>query len=174
MEYSLEDLAGAFGLTTRTARHYVEKVLPPGHRTGRGRRARYGRETRDCFAFIRKARREGLTLAQITGLLQQLDPPRIERVARGLDELSIVPVAPAEPAELFSSPCMAADFPEAPGDPPAPQAPVERWQLLYADADLQIAHRGQASPEQRRQVRLAAAYLKRLFEHGAKRPAGPG
>jgi len=165
MEYTLEDLADAFGLTTRTTRHYIEKILPPGHRAGRGRRARYGRETRDCFVFIRKARRQGLTLAQITDLLRELDPPHIDRVVRGLEELSIVPVAPNEPAEFFSSPCMAAEFPDPRGDPPAPQAPPDRWQVLYADADLQIAHRGRASPEQRTQVRLAAAYLKRLFEN---------
>jgi DNA-binding transcriptional MerR regulator len=161
--YALGDLADAFGLTERTARHYVEKILPPGHRAGRGRRARYGRDTWNCFAFIHRARRDGLTLAQITHLLAHFDPPDIERVARGFDALSIVAVAADEPAELYSSPCMSADFPDREGETPAARA--DRWQLLYADDHLQIVHCGRASPEQRAQVRLAAAYIKRLLGH---------
>ena len=161
--HTLEDLADAFGLTQRTARHYVEKILPPGHRTGRGRRARYGQETWNCFAFIRRARRDGLTLAQVTDLLKQLDPSRIDRVARGFEALSIVPTASQEPAELYSSPCMAGDFPVDAGDTPAPLSRADRWQVLYADDKLQIAHCGQASPEQRTQIRMAAAYIKRLL-----------
>jgi DNA-binding transcriptional MerR regulator len=162
--YTLGDLADAFGLTERTARHYVEKILPPGHRTGRGRRARYGRDTWNCFAFIHRARRDGLTLAQITALLKHFDPPNIERVARGFESLSIVAVAADEPAELYSSPCMSGDFPDS-GDETSAAARADRWQLLYADDRLQIAHCGRASPEQRTQVRLAAAYIKRLLGH---------
>lgn len=161
--FTLEDLAAAFGLTPRTARHYVEKILPPGHRAGRGRRARYSQQTWDCFAFIRRARRNGLTLAQITDLLKQLDPRRIKRVARGFEALSIVPTAAQESAELYSSPCMAGDFPTGVADAPAPATRADRWQLLYADDRLQITHCGQASPEQRAQVRMAAAYIKRLL-----------
>lgn len=167
MDYSLENLAADFGLTPRTARHYVEKILPPGHRAGRGRRARYDQATWNCFAFIREARRDGLTLTQIADLLRQLDPPRVERVVRGLEQLSIVPVAPAEPVEVYSSPCMAGDFAGTVAGGPEAEAPVERWQVLYADADLQIAHRGQATAEQRTQVRMAASWIKRLFGHGA-------
>jgi len=161
--HTLEDLAVAFGLSRRTARHYVEKILPPGHRTGRGRRARYGQETWNCFAFIRRARQDGLTLAQITDLLKQLDPPRIDRVARGFEALSIVPTPSQEPVELYSSPCMAGDFVANSDDTPAPATRSDRWQVLYADDELQIAHCGQASPEQRTQVRMAAAYIKRLL-----------
>jgi len=163
--YSLEDLADAFGLTPRTARHYVEKVLPPGHRTGRGRRARYGQATWDCFAFIRRARRDGLSLKQIAGLLKELDSTRIDRLARGYETLSIVPVAAEEPVELYSSPCMAGDLADSGGETQAPPARADRWQVLFADKTLQIAHCGRASAEQRAQIRMAAAYIKRVLGH---------
>ena len=161
--YTLEDLASAFGLTPRTARHYIANVLPPRHKTGRGRRARYGQDTWNCFAFIRKARRDRLTMAQISNLLGTLGQSQIDQVARGLEDLSIVPTAP-EPREVYSSPCMAGDLPEAGGETPEP---AHRWQLLYVDDELQIAHRGQASPRQREQVRMAAAYIKRILATAA-------
>lgn len=164
--YSLEDLAEAFGLTPRTARHYIGSVLPPRHRTGRGRRARYGRDAWNCFAFIRRARQEKLTMTQIATLLASLGQARIDRVAQGLEDLSIVPTPAEEPRECFSSPCMAGEFPELGGtSAPAPQMP--RWQVLYADDELQITRKGQASPEQRAQVRMAAAWIKRIFDRGA-------
>jgi len=163
--YSLEDLADAFGLTPRTTRHYVEKILPPGHRAGRGRRARYGRDTWNCFALIRRARRDGLSLAQIAGLLKELDSTRIDRLARGYETLSIVPVVAEEAVELYSAPCMAGDLAESGNGTPEAAAPADRWQVLFADNTLQIAHRGRASAEQRAQVRMAAAYIKRLLGH---------
>jgi DNA-binding transcriptional MerR regulator len=104
--YTLEELASAFNLTPRTARHYIANVLPPRHKTGRGRRARYGQDTWNCFAFIRKARRDRLTMRQISNLLGTLGPSQVEQVVQGLEELSIVPTAP-EPREVYSSPCMA-------------------------------------------------------------------
>ena len=158
--YTLEDLASAFYLTSRTARHYVENVLPPQHKTGRGRRAHYGQNTWNCFAFIRRAREEKLTMAQISNLLRTLGQAQIDRVVRGLEDLAIVPTAPELP-EVYSSPCMAGDFPETPA------APVPRWQLLYLDEDLQITHRGQASRRQREQVRMAAAYIRRILASDA-------
>jgi DNA-binding transcriptional MerR regulator len=163
--YSLDDLAGAFDLTPRTARHYVEKILPPVHRTGRGRRARYDKDTWNCFAFIRRARRDGLTLAQIADLLNQLDPSHIDQVARGFEALSIVPVAADEPVELYSSPCMAGDLTASAGETSVPEARADRWQVLFADNTLQIAHCGRANTEQRAHVRMAAAYIKRLLGH---------
>ena len=163
--YTLEDLADAFGLTPRTARHYVEKILPPGHRTGRGRRARYGQDTWNCFAFIRRARRDGLSLAQIAGLLNELDPARIDRLARGFETLSIVPVAADEPVELYSSPCMAGDMADSGDETSATEVKADRWQVLFADGTLQIAHCGQANTEQRAQIRMAAAYIKRILGH---------
>jgi DNA-binding transcriptional MerR regulator len=161
--YSLEELAESFGLTPRTARHYIESVLPPRHKTGRGRRARYGRDTRNCFAFIRKARQSKLTMAQITALLGQLGQPQIDRVARGLEDLSIVPTAAEETGELYSSPCMAGEFPDETAAAPAPSCDLPRWQILFSDETLQIAHRGAATAGQRQQLRMAAAYIKRIL-----------
>lgn len=109
--YTLEQLAASFGLTTRTARHYLEHLLPPHHRQGRGKRARYGQHTWNCFALIRKAREEKLTSAQISSLLHAFSQQQIDRVAGGLEELAIVPRPAAEPIEVASSPCMADDFP---------------------------------------------------------------
>ena len=160
-QYTLEELADAFNLKARTARHYIQHVLPPNHKTGRGRLALYGEDTRQCFAFIRKARADRLTLAQIGRLLAELSPAQIERVVRGQEELAIVSAEPPEPREYYSSPCMAGDFAE-PADIGQERA-IPHWQVLYADDELQIAHRGKASPEQRAQLRMAAAYIKRLL-----------
>ena len=157
--YTLEELARAFDLTPRTARHYIANVLPPRHKTGRGRRARYGRDTWNCFAFIRKARSDRLTMRQISTLLGTLGQSQVEQVVQGLEELTIVPTA-SEPPEVYSSPCMAGEIPEAAGEDPESKF---RWQLLYTDDELQITHRGQASPRQREQVRMAAAYIKRIL-----------
>lgn len=164
--YTLEGLASAFSLTPRTARHYIANVLPPRHKTGRGRRARYGQDTWNCFAFIRKARRDKLTMAQISNLLGTLGQARIDQVARGLEDLSIVPTA-SEPREVSSSPCMAGDFPDPSGGSRESSAPRPRWQLLYVDDELQVTHKGQASPRQREQVRMAAAHIKRILASDA-------
>ena len=162
--FSLQELADAFDLTPRTARHYVEKILPARHRSGRGKRARYGQDTWSCFAFIRKARQDKLTLAQIAALLDAWEQPAIDRVARGFEELCIVPAGREEPNEPFSSPCMAGEF-SSPAQPGAPRA-LPRWQLLYADDQLQIAYQGQVTDERREQVRMAAAYIKRICAGG--------
>jgi DNA-binding transcriptional MerR regulator len=110
--YTLEQLAREFGLTPRTARHYIEKLLPPHHKQGRGKQARYGQDTRNCFDFIRKTRTQKFTTAQISSLLRALSQEQIDRVAYGVEELAIVPRPGEEPVELASSPCMAGDFPE--------------------------------------------------------------
>jgi DNA-binding transcriptional MerR regulator len=91
--YTLDDLARDFGLTPRTARYYVEKVLPEHHRPGRGRVAEYGQDTWNCFKFIEKAREQDLTLTQIGNVLADLDQAQIDRVAEGGEELTIVPLS---------------------------------------------------------------------------------
>ena len=79
---TLEDLAEAFGLTPRTARHYIEKVLPPHHKQGRGKLARYGQDTWNCFAFIQKVRAQaGVTMAYLTEVLASLEYMHITVVA---------------------------------------------------------------------------------------------
>lgn len=157
-EFGLQDLAQAFGLTERSARHYVGSLLPPRLRPGRGKRARFGRDCWNCFAFIRKATDLKFTHEQIAGMLATFSQRQVDNVARGLDQLAIVPLPAEEPAEAYSSPCMLSEFPG-----PPPGGPLPRWQMLFADDELQIAHRGSAAPAQREQVRLTAALLKRIL-----------
>jgi DNA-binding transcriptional MerR regulator len=88
--YTLEDLARDFDLTPRTARHYIENVLPPHHKTGRGKLARYGRDTWNCFSFIQRVRQDAkLSTAQLSDVLARLDQDQIDRVAEGREELAI-------------------------------------------------------------------------------------
>jgi len=187
--YTLEALAKAFRLTPRTARHYIENVLPPHHKKGRGKLARYGQDTWNCFAFILKARQEKLTTTQISSVLTDLDQAQVDRVAEGLEELTIVPTPLAESRDYLSSPVMAsassrrdsmmsgsgpqnddmsfslerAEEPEA-DHPGADRPSPPRWQLLYSDDELQITHQGDAGREQREQVRLAAKLIKLILK----------
>lgn len=92
--YTLDELAEAFDLTPRTTRHYIENVLPPHHKTGRGKLARYGKDTWNCFAFIQRVRQDAkLSTAQLSDVLSRLDQDQIDRVAEGREELAIY-VAP--------------------------------------------------------------------------------
>ena len=69
--YTLEDLARDFDLTARTARHYIANVLPPHHKKGRGKLARYGQDTWNCFAFIQKVREQaGVTMTYLNEALE--------------------------------------------------------------------------------------------------------
>ena len=88
--YTLEDLARDFDLTPRTTRHYIENVLPSHHKTGRGKLARYGRDTWNCFSFIQRVRQDAkLSAAQLSDVLARLDQDQINRVAEGREELAI-------------------------------------------------------------------------------------
>ena len=92
--YTLEELAEAFDLTPRTTRHYIENVLPSHHKTGRGKLARYGKDTWNCFSFIQRVRQDAkLSTAQLSDVLGRLDQDQIDRVAEGREELAIY-VAP--------------------------------------------------------------------------------
>jgi len=185
--YTLDELAEAFDLTPRTARYYIENVLPEHHKQGRGKQAFYGQDTWNCFAFIQKARAEKLTTAQISGVLADLDQVQIDRVASGQEELTIVPMAPIESrGEYFSdrmaSPsrrmsrmkmseaplhAMSVSFePEPPGvdaDMVSEAQAVSRWQVLYTDDELQITFKGHANARQREQIRLAAKLIKGIL-----------
>jgi DNA-binding transcriptional MerR regulator len=102
--YTLEELAAAFDLTPRTTRHYIENVLPPHHKTGRGKLARYGRDTWNCFAFIQRVRQDAkLSSAQLSDVLARLDQDQIDRVAEGREELAIY-VAPGFDASMKQRP----------------------------------------------------------------------
>lgn len=182
--FTLEELAEAFGLTPRNARYWIENILPPHHKTGRGRVARYGRDTWNCFAFIQKAREEKLTSAQIARVLADLDQAQIDRIAEGAEDLAVVPILSAplmeEPAEY---PPMAAasrrarhylSEPELMREPvpPREQAKLKRlfdpaepaWKTLYSDDELQIRHRGKADRSQREQVEKAAELIKSILK----------
>ena len=186
--YTLEELAEAFELTARTARHYIENVLPAHHKKGRGKLAHYGQDTWNCFAFIQKARTEKLTTAQISGLLANLGQAQIDRVASGEEELMIVPTPSIETREFYSSERMVSpaqrmhkmaleeppedelvmsmameSLPEKYEQDSAPQS-APRWRVLYSDEELQVTHQGDASAEQREQIRAAAKLMKLILK----------
>lgn len=96
--YTLEELAQDFDLTERTARYYIEKVLPPHHKKGRGKKAEYGQDTWNCFAFIQLAREQhGLRPGQVAGVLADIPQSTIDRVVSGEEELAVatIPTAPS-------------------------------------------------------------------------------
>jgi DNA-binding transcriptional MerR regulator len=199
--YTLQDLANGFDLTLRTARYYVENVLPEHHRSGRGRTAEYGQDTWNCFAFIKKARDKDLSLAQISSVLADLGQPEIDRVAEGLEELTILPVASSTVSrkeqafravqrmsermekhtrKYADDTVHSVSYSLRPPSGPPPKSLYEvaslestrpdhvgsteqRWRIIYQDEDLQITYRGQADPEQREQVRLAAELMRKIL-----------
>ena len=175
--YTLEELAADFGLTPRTARHYIENVLPAHHKTGRGKLARYGQDTWNCFSFIQKVRREsGFTATQISDVLATLDQAQIDRVAEGREEMRIV----TSPSLSASKPhSLKHDLPRASqravlrssveesgsdfamsAEPPVMESnesseysldqeakPSPSWKTLYADDQLRITFKGEANRE---------------------------
>jgi len=184
--YTLEELADAFELTPRTARHYIEKILPAHHKKGRGKLARYGQDTWNCFAFIQKARKEKLTTSQISRVLADLEQEQINRVAEGEEDLTILPIPSASPVvykrsapQMISASRRISNY-RADARPPddvssslsgaldfefgETDALFEADRVLYSDDELQITHQGEASAEQREQVRLAATLIKRILK----------
>jgi len=191
--YTLEELASDFGLTPRTARHYIENVLPPHHKTGRGKLARYGQDTWNCFSFIQKVRREsGFTAAQISDVLATLDQAQIDRVAEGREEMRIV----TSPSLSASKPhSVKRNLPRASEraalkstfKEPQPdfaikaESPIMEsrefsphlldqeaeappsWKTLYDDDQLRITFKGEANREQREQVDLAAKLISKIL-----------
>lgn len=191
--YTLEKLAADFDLTPRTARHYIENVLPPHHKTGRGKLARYGQDTWNCFAFIQKVRRESrFTATQISDVLATLDQEQIDRVAEGREDLRIVtspslsasmnyspthdlPRASQRAASRYSTQESRSDFAMMAESPVSEsreffQSSLDQeaetspaWKKLYADDQLRITFKGKANREQREQVDLAAKLIKKIL-----------
>ena len=194
--YTLEELAADFGLTPRTARHYIENVLPPHHKTGRGKLARYGQDTWNCFSFIRRVRQEsGFTATQLCDVLATLDQAQIDRVAEGREEMRIV-TSPSLSASKSHG--LKRDLPRAsqrassrqsvrePGtdfagrsELPAMESrkfseysldqeaePSPLWKTLYADDQLRITFKGKANRQQREQVDLAAKLIRKILSGG--------
>ena len=191
--YTLEELAEDFDLTPRTARHYIENVLPPHHKTGRGKLARYGQDTWNCFSFIQKVRREsGFTATHITDVLATLDQEQIDRVAEGREDLRIVTSPSPSAPKRYS---LKHDLPRASQRAASrhtvqqsrsdyamrAESPVSEnrelfqhsldqeaetspaWKKLYADDQLRITFKGEANREQREQLDLAAKLIKKIL-----------
>ena len=181
--YNLDELADAFGLTPRNARHWIENILPPHHKTGRGKVARYGQDTWNCFAFVQRAREEKLTSAQIARVLGELGQDRIDRIAEGQEELAVVsmlsrplleesdfaPPLPGAPSRVHRRPSRAPEFTDeyrvfSPMEKESASSFEPRWRTLYADNTLRIQHRGEADRQQREQVRKAAELIRSILE----------
>ena len=182
--YTLEELADAFGLTPRNARYWIENILPPHHKKGRGKVAQYGRDTYNCFAFVQKARKERLTSAQIARVLADLDQAQVDRIAEGVEELAVVSMLSAplmdespEPPRIRAASWRVRNYmptSENELEPfpvrleakqsriAAPDRPA--WRTLYSDDELQIRHRGEADCSQREQVEKAAELIKSILK----------
>jgi len=101
--YTLAELAERTGLTERTVRYYIEQVLPPHHKQGRGKLARYGQDTLNCIRFILLVReRHGIKPGQAKGVLADVPQETIDRVVRGEEELAVMAV-PSAPASMKSA-----------------------------------------------------------------------
>jgi hypothetical protein len=195
--YSLEELAEDFGLTPRTARHYIEHVLPTHHKKGRGKLASYGQDTWNCFAFIQKVRQESkFTSAQLSDVLASLDQQQIDRVADGREDLRVVTAPSLGDSRMYSSP---GGYPAASRRAKAKlriQEPhtdfalksemssleskalfeqsmdeedggTSSWQELYADEQLRISFKGRSNQEQQEKVQLAAELIKKILTSGS-------
>lgn len=182
--YSLEDLADAFGLTPRNARYWIENILPPHHKKGRGRVARYDQDTWNCFAFVQRAREEKLTSTQIARILTGLDQAQIDRIAEGNEELAVFSMLSAplmeespEPPPMAAASRRARNYMPSSEDMLEPPSFLERakfkrrskpeqpaWRTLYSDDELQIRHRGKADRAQREQVEKAAELIKSILK----------
>ena len=104
--YTLAELAEETGLTERTVRYYIERVLPPHHKQGRGKLARYGQDTLNCIRFILLVReRYGFKPGQAKGVLADVPQETIDRVVRGEEELAVmtVPSAPVSSNRMKAS-----------------------------------------------------------------------
>ena len=91
--YTLTELAKNCGLTERTTRYYIEKVLPPHHKQGRGKLARYGQDTYNSIRFITLVKdRYGFKPGQAKGVLASVPQETIDRVVRGEEDLAVMTV----------------------------------------------------------------------------------
>ncbi len=98
--YTLAELAEETGLTERTVRYYIERVLPPHHKQGRGKLARYSEDTLNCIRFILLAgERHGIKPGQAKGVLADVPQETIDRVVRGEEELAVMTV-PSAPVRM--------------------------------------------------------------------------
>ncbi len=101
--YTLAELAETTGLTERTVRYYIEQVLPPHHKQGRGKLARYGTATLNGIRFILLVdERYGFKPGQAKGVLAGIGQDTVDRVVRGEEELAVMTVPLDAPVMKFS------------------------------------------------------------------------
>ncbi len=91
--YTLAELAEKCGLTERTTRYYIEKVLPPHHKQGRGKLAQYGHDTLNSIRFIKLVSdNHGIRPGQARDVLARVQQETIDRVVSGEEELAVMTV----------------------------------------------------------------------------------
>jgi DNA-binding transcriptional MerR regulator len=139
-DYTLAELAETTGLTERTVRYYIEQVLPPHHKQGRGKLARYGTATLNAIRFILLVdERYGFKPGQAKGVLAGIGQDTVDRVVRGEEELAVMTVPLDSPLMKFSP---AASQPRA-------SARMEKYRVMES-----------RSPEENRLTR----YIKNLSD----------
>ena len=184
--YTLAELAKKTGLTGRTVRYYIEQVLPPHHKQGRGKLARYGQDTLNCIRFILLVReRYGFKPGQAKGVLADVPQETIDRVVRGEEELAVmaVPSAPAsmqkhmvgEIQSLKSSPLLEDRLEvfdqemSGPMSDMGPESlsawsdsgPGNHWRTIFEDGQLRIQCQGnrELTGHQEEQIKTAAKLI---------------
>ena len=142
--YTLAELAEKCGLTERTTRYYIEKVLPPHHKQGRGKLARYGRDTLSSIRFIKLVGdNHGIRPGQARDVLARVPQETIDRVVSGEEELAVMSV-PSVPVKMSDSPAgtiprpslRAARFMESRPQKPASRDMSPESAVFFSDEDL--------------------------------------
>ena len=163
--YTLAELADQTGLTERTVRYYIEKVLPPNHKQGRGKLARYGQDTLNCIRFILLAReRHGIKPGQAKGVLADVPQEIIDRVVRGEEELAVMTV-PSGPTRVEPERAMfqrsasmrrknyVVEESRSPNPSPATKDSLESmsdWEMSEPMADMELSTLSASSPPEPR------------------------
>jgi DNA-binding transcriptional MerR regulator len=159
--YTLTELAGLAGVTTRTVRYYVAQGLLPAVGTA-GPGAKYGDAQLARLRLIRRLQRDHLPLAAIRQQVERLDdatvlslaePPMPAPADSALDYIrrvmqkdvprpTAVSTAPAfaiPSAPVSGAPMSAAPTPAAPAAPP-PEPHVQRaqWERIILAPDIEL------------------------------------
>jgi len=194
MTYSLNDLADAVGIETRTIRSYIERGLLPGAET-LGRAASYSKEHLSRLQVIKSLRRArpNIALSEIRIVLQGLNPEQIHSLASG----SIIAAAHAIDGSKQSEATDTADVvdnddSETPRTidwelsaakltgaervvrllrevsgltPPKSTSKVEGWQRIAVTPDVELSVRAEFDANQLAAFRELADLLRHLLQH---------
>jgi DNA-binding transcriptional MerR regulator len=192
-EYSLNDLAQAVGIETRTIRSYIERGLLPGAQA-RGRAASYSKEHLSRLHVINSLRRArpNISLGEIRIVLQGLNLEQIHGLASG----SITAASRAideslRPDDAESPDITADDGTEIPRAinweesatkltgperlvcllrevsgfrPPAPTSKVESWHRIAVTPDVEFSVRAEFNATQIAAFRELADLLRHLLQ----------